>query len=171
MIDREDAKILVKDYLFFLADQNRVTRVPIYNSWVKHLGYKIAIFFNKEVRYIVTVDPDYFKKVKVYDESTNFVINRNYILENEFSWGFGWDSEKYLRTKNQDYSIIGNGLIIIDKSNGRLYQSPTFRGYDFMLDDFAKDKKGEESRVAWDYKLRIKQGDRWMSLAEIQKKD
>ena len=59
------------------------------------------------------------------------------------------------------YSITGNGIIIIDKLNARLYQSPSFKGANFMLNDFCDFKEGEKSKVNWNYCQRIYEDGEW----------
>lgn len=65
------------------------------------------------------------QKLKEIEEDIPYAILLNEIVEKEDFWIFRYDSEKYIQTKNSDFSIIGTAPFIIDKKHGNIYEMGT----------------------------------------------
>lgn len=154
MITKEEASVMAQNYLNELAAKQspKYKLIPIFKTKRKRFLYLIGKFIDwlRGHQQLVYRYHDGYEKVFT-GEKTEFVANTNHVLENEYCWGFGWNSKKYYDTKDSRYAIIGNGVIIIDKKDGLLFLSPTFRGYNYFMDDYAKYKQGLESHLDWSY--------------------
>lgn len=70
------------------------------------------------------------------------------VEENEYCWRFYWSSKIFMETKNEDYGLIGNTPLIIDKENGDVYGTRI----DFPknhMEDFVDYKKGKDCEYEW----------------------
>ena len=72
----------------------------------------------------------------------------SHIEENEYGWRFYWSSNIYIETKNEDYGLIGNTPIIIDKENGSVYGTRIDYPKNHM-EDFKDYKEGNECEYDW----------------------
>ncbi|MFJ4200138.1 YrhB domain-containing protein [Streptomyces sviceus] len=45
-----------------------------------------------------------------------------HVKQHELAWVISWTSEEYLRTRNPDFMLVGNGPYLVDRLNGSLHQ-------------------------------------------------
>ncbi|WP_308187794.1 YrhB domain-containing protein [Streptomyces sp. CNZ748] len=45
-----------------------------------------------------------------------------HVKQHELAWVISWTSEEYLRTRNPDFMLAGNGPYLVDRRNGSLHQ-------------------------------------------------
>jgi hypothetical protein len=72
----------------------------------------------------------------------------SHVEENEFCWRFYWSSKIFMDINNEDYALIGNTPIIVDKENGDIYGTRI----DFPknhMEDFKDYKEGRICEYNW----------------------
>ena len=80
-------------------------------------------------------------------EKIKLIISR--VEENEYCWRFYWSSKVFMETKNEDYGLIGNTPIIVDKENGSVYGTRIDYPKNHM-EDFKDYKEGNDCEYNWD---------------------
>ncbi|MEZ0156213.1 MULTISPECIES: YrhB domain-containing protein [Streptomyces althioticus group] len=45
-----------------------------------------------------------------------------HVKQHELAWVISWTSEEYLRIRNPDFMVAGNGPYLVDRLNGSLHQ-------------------------------------------------
>jgi len=122
---------------------------------------KMSAFMKKQEEQEIKLDSfKYLPDVKIGSraikgkdkEKIKLVIS--HIEENEYCWRFYWNSKIFIETENEDYGLIGNTPIIIDKENGNLYETRINHPKDYMK-DFKDYKEGRKWEYDWkNFKLK-----------------
>ncbi|MFF8609521.1 YrhB domain-containing protein [Streptomyces sp. NPDC015346] len=73
------------------------------------------------------------------------------VEEHELVWIVSWTSEEYLRTRNPDFMVVGNGPYLVDRLDGSLHQIGVVSAVsDGWQEDYRSRIRGQAVRTAVD---------------------
>jgi len=79
---------------------------------------------------------------KIYEfekeSGIKLALMENETIEFESGWLFFYQSEKFIKTQNEDYLIGGNAPIIVDRYNSSLHVTGTSKSDEFYINMYEK---------------------------------
>lgn len=87
----------------------------------------------EEAQSLVQAEMD--KNVDSYDDD-QCVILEDKTIEKEWGWVFFYQSKKYIETGDIGEMLAGNAPFIVNKKNGRLYETGTAEDIEYYIKEF-----------------------------------
>ena len=67
------------------------------------------------------------------------VVNETITIERPFGWVFFYDSKLFLDTGDDDYALIGNSPIIVDRSDGSLHTTGSGQPIQSYIEEYERE--------------------------------
>lgn len=81
------------------------------------------------------------KLVELSDDiGMDLKIIEDAIIEKEYYWVFFYNSKLYLDNGNLSYALAGNSPFIVDKIQGKIYETGTAYDIKFYMEEFEKNE-------------------------------
>jgi hypothetical protein len=61
-------------------------------------------------------------------------------LERSFGWVCFYDSRKFVESHDDRWSVLGNGPLIVDRTDGSVHLTGTARPVEFFLERYARER-------------------------------
>ena len=77
---------------------------------------------------------------KIPETDPALVIVDKYTREEDFGWVFCYQSERLMLTGNKAWRLIGNAPIIIDRCDGSVHSTGTYRPTEFFIEKYKNER-------------------------------
>ena len=76
------------------------------------------------------------KLVEAHLASPDIIVSEQPIVEGDFGWVFGYQSEAFVRTRDVRHALAGNGPILVERVAGRLIAFGSAMPVEFYLENY-----------------------------------